>query len=242
MYRQQCPFPDNDNARGTVLNKAALLLRGQVKCLFSCLLVIAVLQASPASSLEVQAQALLKDRVVVAVDGTRRVLKAGERSPEGVLLVASDPHRAIVEIDGQRQELTLSQRISADFVARDRVEVSIPRNSANHYVTSATINGSRTQVLVDTGATFVAMSSRQAGQLGISYLQGRGTTVVTASGQAKAYQIKLRSVTVGGISAAVVPAVVVEGDYPEIVLLGMSYLNHVDIREQNGILFLQPRR
>ena len=96
-------------------------------------------------------------------------------------------------------------------------------------------------MLVDTGATVVALSSQQAQQLGINYLQGRATTVVTASGRANAYQIKLRSVIVGGINAEVVSAVVVEGDYPEMVLLGMSYLNYVDMREQNGVLLLQSK-
>ena len=65
--------------------------------------------------------------------------------------------------------------------------------------------------------------------------------MVTASGRANAYQIKLRSVMVGGINAEVVSAVVVEGDYPEMVLLGMSYLNYVDMREQNGVLLLQSK-
>ncbi len=205
------------------------------------LLVMAILLAPPAKGMEIQAQALLKDMIVIVVDGTRRVIKAGNRSPEGVLLVTSDPRRAIVEINGRRQQLTLSTRISSAFTIKDRVEVSIPRNHANQYVTTATINGRRVKVLVDTGATSVALSSQQAQRLGINYLQGHATTVVTASGRAKAYQIKLRSVMIGGLNAEVVPAVVVEGDYPEIVLLGMSYLNHVDMREQNGILLLQSK-
>ncbi|MEH6558359.1 MAG: TIGR02281 family clan AA aspartic protease [Oceanicoccus sp.] len=211
------------------------------KCVSRCLLVMLVFLASPAKSMEIQAQALLKDMVVIVVDGTRRVIKAGNRSPEGVLLVTSDPRRAIVEINGQRQQLTLSTRISSDFVIKDRLEVTIPRNQANQYVTSATINGRRVKVLVDTGATFVALSSQQAQQLGIDYLQGHATTVVTASGRANAYQIKLRSVMIGGINAEVVPAVIVEGNYPQIVLLGMSYLDHVDMHEQNGVLLLQSK-
>ena len=206
-----------------------------------CLLMVAILLSSPAKSIEIQAQALLKDMVVIVVDGTRRVIKAGDRSPEGVLLVTSSPHHAVVEVNGQRQQLTLSTQISSAFATKNRREVSIPRNQFNQYVTTGTINGRRAKMLVDTGATVVALSSQQAQQLGINYLQGRATTVVTASGRANAYQIKLRSVMVGGINAEVVSAVVVEGDYPEMVLLGMSYLNYVDMREQNGVLLLQSK-
>lgn len=137
-----------------------------------CLLMVAILASSPAKSIEIQAQALLKDMVVIVVDGTRRVIKAGDRSPEGVLLVTSSPHRAIVEVNGQRQQLTLSTQISSAFATKNRLEVSIPRNQFNQYVTTGTINGRRAKVLVDTGATVVALSSQQAQQLGINYLQG----------------------------------------------------------------------
>ena len=83
-----------------------------------CLLMVAILASSPAKSIEIQAQALLKDMVVIVVDGTRRVIKAGDRSPEGVLLVTSSPHRAIVEVNGQRQQLTLSTQISSAFATK----------------------------------------------------------------------------------------------------------------------------
>ena len=114
---------------------------------------VAILLSSPAKSIEIQAQALLKDMVVIVVDGTRRVIKAGDRSPEGVLLVTSSPHHAVVEVNGQRQQLTLSTQISSAFATKNRREVSIPRNQFNQYVTTGTINGRRAKVLVDTGAT-----------------------------------------------------------------------------------------
>ncbi|ARN74419.1 hypothetical protein BST96_09970 [Oceanicoccus sagamiensis] len=192
-------------------------------------------------SLEIQANGLFKNAAVVTIDGKQRMLKAGKPSPEGVLLIEANTKRAIIEINGQRQELTLSRRISGNFTQASQPEVAIPRNRSNQYISNASINGRRAKVLVDTGASIVALSSDQAQRLGIDYKKGQLSAVITASGKAKAYRLTLRSVEVGGIRVNAVDASVVEGSYPRHILLGMTYLNHVNIREQDGILFLQQK-
>ena len=45
----------------------------------------------------------------------------------------------------------------------------------------------------------------------------------------------------GGITAHNVQAAVIEGDYPIDVLLGMSYLRHVRMRENAGVLLLERK-
>ena len=57
-----------------------------------------------------------------------------------------------------------------------------------------------------------------------------------------AWSVTLRSVDVGGIAVNNVPATVVEGNYPAMVLLGMTYLRHVKIEENQGILTLSRTR
>jgi aspartyl protease family protein len=191
--------------------------------------------------MQIQAQALFKNTAVLMIDGRQRMLKAGKRSPEGVLLVTANPKLAVIEVNGQRQQLTLSKLITSNFTAVTKTELTIPRTSANQYITSASINGRRVSVLVDTGATSVAMSSLHAQRLGLDYKQGVPSRVITASGEAAAYQLTLNSLNVGGIEVGSVLASVVEGDYPVMILLGMSYLKHVNMREQNGTLLLQAK-
>ena len=50
--------------------------------------------------------------------------------------------------------------------------------------------------------------------------------------------VTLRSVEVGGIRVENVRATVTAGEYPSTVLLGMSYLQHVELREREGVLSL----
>ena len=114
----------------------------------------------------------------------------------------------------------------------------IAKNLKMQYITAALINGRSAQVLVDTGANVVAINALQATALGLDYRQGRPATVITASGEVAAYAVNLASVEIGGIQVRNVEATVIEGAYPPMVLLGMSYLQHVEIRENDGILML----
>jgi aspartyl protease family protein len=183
----------------------------------------------------------MKDAAILRIDSEQRMLRTGERSPEGVLLVVADPRHAIVEVEGQRRELNLSQRIAAAFEETGGTEVKIPRNNSRQYITSGEINGRRTLVLVDTGATSVALSSTQADALGINYRKGDPMYVSTAGGVKPAYNITLDRVSIGGITVNYVQAGVIEGDFPEHVLLGITYLQHVRMREEDGIMYLRSR-
>lgn len=190
----------------------------------------------------VHAEGLYKNGAVLNIDGKRRVLKAGQTSPEGVRLISASPRQAQVELHGKRLTLKLSKTINSGFSVPDKRRVSVNKSRRNAYYTPGTINGQTVNLLIDTGATSVAMNSKQARRLGIDYLlHGKKGSVRTASGIAPAYYIKLSSVAVGGIAVNNVAATVIEGKFPHAILLGMSYLNHVDMEERQGVLTLQQK-
>jgi aspartyl protease family protein len=95
--------------------------------------------------------------------------------------------------------------------------------------------------MVDTGATVVAMSSLQADRLGISYENGRAEAVSTASGLVRGYRVVLDQVKVGGIEQRNVRAVVIEGEHPVMVLLGMTFLSQVRMQDKGNLMILQGR-
>lgn len=191
----------------------------------------------PAHALEVEVQALFRDAALLTVDGQQKMLRAGQ-SLAGVTLVEADATRAVLDINGQRRELGVHQRIGTNFRAAEARTVTITRNGAMQYLTGALINGRSAQVIVDTGANVVAMNQAHAVAMGIDTAQARPVLVETAGGQVRGWQVMLESVDVGGIRVDRVPATVIEGDSPAQVLLGMSWLQHVDIRETAGVLTL----
>ena len=189
----------------------------------------------------VTVEGIMPDAAVLKIDGQRKMLRVGDTFA-GVTLLATQNDKVTLDIDGQRRDLGLSRYIGTHYQEPEKRVVNIVRDDRMQYLTTALINGQRTRVMVDTGANIVALSSDHAVALGIDYGDGERATVETASGVANAYRVTLRSVDVGGIRVDNVAASVVEGGYPSTVLLGMSYLRHVSLEEDNGILSLSRTR
>ena len=105
--------------------------------------------------------------------------------------------------------------------------VVLQRGPDGHYRAEAIINGQKVNVLVDTGATDVAVSQDIANQLKLSSHIAVSTN--TANGNSVAYITRLDSVKLGGVEAKNVSAVIAPGLQGN-VLLGMSYLGRMDVR------------
>jgi aspartyl protease family protein len=109
--------------------------------------------------------------------------------------------------------------------------VVLKRGLDGHYRAEALINGERVDVLVDTGATGVAISQAVADKLNLKSLTAVRTN--TANGSTVGYMVRLSSVKLGGVEANNVSAMIapgLEGD----VLLGMSFLARMDVRLFKG--------
>lgn len=208
---------------------------------FLLVLLLVTLNSAVTAAPAVTVEGIMPDAAVLKIDGQRKMLRVGETFA-GVTLLASRNDKVTLDIDGQRRDLGLSRYIGTRYQEPEKRVVTIVRDDRMQYLTTALINGRRTRVMVDTGANIVAISSDHAGALGIDYADGERATVETASGVANAYRVTLRSVDVGGIRVDNVAASVVEGGYPSTVLLGMSYLRHVSLKEDNGILSLSQTR
>ena len=185
----------------------------------------------------IEVEALFTDAAVLQIDGQRKTLKVGQ-SYGGVTLVAAYSRTATLDVNGKQMVVGISRRIGSTYQEPKEQVVTIQRDAMLQYQTTAHINGRKVQVLVDTGANVVAMSSVHAKSLGIDYSKGISSKVETASGLINAHVITLRSVSVGGIKVDGVRASVVEGKFPGTILLGMTYLQHVEIQESNGVLSL----
>ena len=185
-------------------------------------------------------EALLPGLAVLQIDGTRVTLRAGEAHGD-LRLIEADSRSAIVEVGGERRRLEVSERISGSFSRPERPSVIVRRDSQMQYRTTAELNGVRMPVLVDTGANIIAMNATHARSLGIDPDEGVAARVQTASEVLPARRVMLDSVSVGGIRVNAVAATIIDGPQPAIVLLGMSFLQHVEIQEVDGILTLRGR-
>ena len=114
--------------------------------------------------------------------------------------------------------------------------VVLQRGVDGHYRAEALINGTKVDVLVDTGATGVAISQRVADELGLSSRTAIRTS--TANGDTVAYMTRLATVKLGGVEAKDVSAVIAPGLGGD-VLLGMSFLGRMDVRLYQGAMTIK---
>ena len=109
-----------------------------------------------------------------------------------------------------------------------------------HFFTTAYINGRQAKVMVDTGASIVALTYDAARDIGFYLSSSKFTHAIrTANGIARVAPIMLDAVRVGDIEVRNVRAVVAERGRLHVSLLGMSFLgklSNVSIRSGQLIL------
>ncbi len=101
----------------------------------------------------------------------------------------------------------------------------IAADSVGQYHATVEFEGNSIPMLVDTGATLVALTYADADKLGYAPAPADYTVPVqTANGLAKAASLKLREVRLGTLMVSDVPALVMPREITGVSLLGMSFL------------------
>jgi aspartyl protease family protein len=113
-------------------------------------------------------------------------------------------------------------------------EIELRRNRAGHYVASGTINGAPVVFMVDTGASDIAVPEDLATRLGLPI--GMQQIYNTANGAIMAHNTRLASVALGGIELTDVAASINPGMQGDQVLLGMSFLKHLEFTQRGDTL------
>ncbi len=118
--------------------------------------------------------------------------------------------------------------------------VELRAGGHGHFETRAEINGRPVDVMVDTGATLIALTFEDAERAGI-YMKDSDFTqrTQTANGIARAAPVMLERVSIGDITIRNVRASVSERGRLQVTLLGMSFLSRLSRTEmRKGTLVL----
>lgn len=110
-----------------------------------------------------------------------------------------------------------------------------------HYVVKAFINNQAITVMVDTGASVVALSSADAERVGLHpHLLTFDVSVATANGNVKAARAKLDKVEIDSVRLENVEALVLPEGALTGTLLGMSFLSRISsFKSEGGVLTLK---
>lgn len=186
---------------------------------------------------------LFSGKALVSINGSAPQSIAAGQTKNGVKLIAADSESATFLVEGKRQTLKMGQAASVAGNAgpANNTPVSLYADSRGHFTGNMSINGASLKYLVDTGATTVALNSGDAKFAKIDYEKGEKVPVNTANGVVTAYLVKVNTLKIGTIILNDVDVIVNEGGSPEIVLLGMSALNKLDMKRDNSIMTLTKK-
>lgn len=157
------------------------------------------------------------------------------RTAVGLTITADD----IVDRDTDRSRPRAA--VAAAETPRSERMVEIRAGAGGHFETTAYINGRAIEVMVDTGATMVAMPYEAAEAAGI-FLRDSDFTqrVQTANGMARVATVTIDTVAIDDIMVRNVRAAVTEPGKLKTTLLGMSFLGRLSKAEMSrGVLTLR---
>lgn len=198
--------------------------------------------ATAAGAADVALAGLLPGRAVVVVNGGNpRTLSVGGKTPEGVKLLAVEDGAALFEIDGKKERLVLGAHAVSSGGAGGGSSVTLTADSRGQFFTQGSVNGAPVRFVVDTGATYVALGASDAVRAGIDYRnKGQPGQAMTANGVIRSWRVPGNSVRLGDITLHEVDVAVQENNMP-VVLLGMSFLNRVEMRRAGDTMTLKKR-
>lgn len=210
------------------------------------LLIVCLTWVVPSDAKTVAAIALFNDRAMISVDGKKaKIVKAGS-SYQGVKIISSNTSQAVIEVEGKQRTLTLKGTAvvgEALGTTKKRAAKSIVlyENDIGFFESNGVVNGRSIRFLVDTGANLVVFNSRDAVRLGLDYRRGVKGWATTASGRAPMYTMNVDNISLGGIELKGIRAGIIEGGFPEIPLLGMTFLSRLDMTRTGQTMVLRKR-
>ena len=129
-----------------------------------------------------------------------------------------------------------NQDVESELSEQGKRIVTLKANRQHQYVSNGSIMGEPVVFMLDTGASDVVLSAQLAKQLG---LPRQGSYIArTANGTIRVYATRLQQLTIGSIVLQNVEAAINPAMSGRDVLLGMSALRDLEIRNADGVMTL----
>ena len=159
---------------------------------------------------------------------------------DGVKVVAVQGDQVIIEIGGRKRPLRVGQHAVGVIAEGGADKLVLNADGQGHFFTTGVINGVSVRFMVDTGASMISLGASDARRMGLDFNRGQKGVSQTANGQVVVSKIQLDNVRVGGVTLHQVDAVIHQTDMP-IALLGMSFLNRMEMQRDGNTMTLKKR-
>ncbi|MDP3540557.1 MAG: TIGR02281 family clan AA aspartic protease [Azonexus sp.] len=184
---------------------------------------------------------VMGSKAMLMINGAEpQAVRIGE-SLDGVKVVSIQGDQVIVEFAGKKRPLRVGQHAIGSANPGDGSgKIIMTADMQGHFYTTGNVNGTSVRFLVDTGATSIALGASDARRIGVDTSRGQQGFTETANGRTLVSRVKLDAVRVGDITLNNVDAIVMGHDMP-IALLGMSFLNRMEMKRDGSTMTLKKR-
>ncbi len=171
--------------------------------------------------------------------GEPQTVRVGE-SLGGVKVLSIQGDQVIVEVGGKKRPLRVGQHAVGAASNDGSDNIVMTADAQGHFFTNGNINGTSVRFLVDTGASMISLGASDARRMGLDFNKGQKGMTQTANGQIVVSKVKLDTVRVGSTTLHNVDALIHQNDMP-VALLGMSFLNRMEMQRDGNTMTLKKR-
>lgn len=195
----------------------------------------------PALAIDIGLAGVTSTKAMLIVNGGGPQSLAIGQTLDGVKLLSIQGDQAVFEIDGRKRPLRVGQHAVALPSGDGGGKVVLTADGRGHFFANGTINGGPVKFIVDTGATRVSLGASDARRLGLDASKGERGVTNTANGQAPVSLVKLDSVRIGDVTLHNVDASILLNVEMPVALLGMSFLNRMEMQRDGDTMTLKKR-
>ena len=213
---------------------------GMLRHHFTLLGLLALALTGPASAQDVGLAGIMGSKAMLMVNGAEPQAVPIGKTLDGVKVLSIQDDQVMIEIGGKKRPLRVGQHAVGAAGGDGSDKIILTANVQGHFFATGTVNGTSVRFMVDTGATSIALGPTDARRIGLDLRQGQRGMSSTANGTVVVTRIPLDTVTIAGVTLHNVEAVVLPTEMP-IALLGMSFLNRMEMQRDGSTMTLKKR-
>lgn len=158
----------------------------------------------------------------------------------GVKVLSIQGDQATIEVGGKKRPLRVGQHAIGVGNGDGSDKIIMTADVQGHFFTTGNINGTSVRFLVDTGASMISLGATDARRIGLDFNRGQKALTNTANGQVVVSKVQLDTVRIAGVTLHNVDALIHQNEMP-IALLGMSFLNRMEMQRDGSTMTLKKR-
>ncbi|PKO39055.1 MAG: TIGR02281 family clan AA aspartic protease [Betaproteobacteria bacterium HGW-Betaproteobacteria-6] len=215
-------------------------MSGKTKSYFTLLVFLVAMLPTLSIAQDVGLAGIMGSKALLMINGGEPQAVPVGKTIDGIKLLSVQGDQVIIEVGGRKRPLRVGQHAIGVSTGDGSDKIVMTADSRGHFYTTGTINGTSVRFIVDTGASMISLGATDARRIGLDFNRGQKALTNTANGQVVVSKMQVDTVRIGGVTMHNVDALIHQNDLP-IALLGMSFLNRMEMQRDGSTMTLKKR-